>query len=579
MGRITFFVGLFFIFFKINAQSEVNWIHSFGGVGLQGFDILLKDSDVFYYAGGFGKEQDFDFSKNSEHIFYDPVFTDLTVWGIAIAKYDINSNLLWAKGTRLNSNTVSYAHSVVNNQSIYMIGNLSTNFDADLNDNSVLNLNKTAGSISNAFIAKYDLNGNIIKGKVLRSSITSRLSKIIPDTQGNLYLIGAYRGTINFDINGTSVTQTAVSIGHNDNVFVIKMNSNFEVLYYRTFGSISDTQLTDAAVDATGNFYMGGFYRGSLDVDPGSGTHILQNNSEYDYKSFVVKLNPQGNFSWGHSFDPSVNAVAVDNQGNFYLGGSLSGTANFNMNGTASNHTSFTHPNGYFQNAFLAKYSPSGVLTWVDITNQPVTTLIRKIRIQGEAVYTLGDVYGPVMFNNQEQTDFPANIRSSFCLKYSKTGIAADLFGTKDPVGQSDFSDVAVNDYNFISYGLYRDSGAQIYNYDALFELPYESESVSNIFAQYLFRIVNTNLNNETFEDEQLLYVYPNPAIDYIIIATDEQFLGSEYEILNMRGQRLIKGSIKETEQKVMTDFSAGVYYIKIRKAQNVIYSQKIRIK
>ena len=52
----------------------------------------------------------------------------------------------------------------------------------------------------------------------------------------------------------------------------------------------------DVATDAAGNSYMAGWFSGSMDFDPGPGTHILTSVGLHD--TFVAKYSSAGEFAW-----------------------------------------------------------------------------------------------------------------------------------------------------------------------------------------------------------------------------------------------------------------------------------------
>ena len=81
---------------------------------------------------------------------------------------------------------------------------------------------------------------------------------------------------------------------------------------------------TDLFVDNFGNFYVSGFYEGSLDFNPSS-TEIDKLTSNGDYDAFLAKYDSFGNYLWAVSIggenSEKANSVAVDDDGNVYLTG------------------------------------------------------------------------------------------------------------------------------------------------------------------------------------------------------------------------------------------------------------------
>lgn len=569
MRKITLLLLTIFFASSTYSQKKIDWIYSFGGQSNGYFNIHLNDND-FYFMGHYGQGQDFDFSPSNEFTFSD---ANSSYFGIALAKYDVNGDLLWAKQTRLYSNTISYTNSIIQNQNIYAVGHLSTSFNANLNPNSVHTLNNIPGSLQNAFIAKYDLDGNIIKAQIIKSSIISRLSKIKGDKFGNLYVIGSFRGQLNFDINGNSTTNTATSIGNEDNTFIIKMDNDFNVLYYKVLGSNFFTNFTDMAVDSNGNIYLTGMFTGNVDINPESTVQVVHNNTN-NFASFIIKLNNLGNYQWGYGIDAHVRAVEVDDDDNFYIGGELGYTANFGLGGAVANYTSAIDSSGnYYANDFVAKYSPNAHLLWLDMTPEISYSSVKTLKIRGDEIYAIGQVAGIKNFSNNENWNF--NKMSSFYLKYDKQGNASELFGITDLVGTNSFSDLTLNNNSMIAYGGFNETGGTIYNLNETFTKPVSP--LNYFLTQYLFRIINTT-SIGAFDNEISLKIYPNPAANHITIEVSEMLIGGDYEIFDVNGKKVNYGSLNNRTQKINLQLSAGVYILKISK-NDQSYSEKLIIK
>lgn len=79
-------------------------------------------------------------------------------------------------------------------------------------------------------------------------------------------------------------------------------------------------------------------------------------------------------------------------------------------------------------------------------------------------------------------------------------------------------------------------------------------------------------LNNENFKTSKVV-VYPNPTIDYIVIAGVES--ESIAEIFSITGQKLIEVSFSNEIKVSLSDVTAGVYWVKILN-ENLSYFRKL---
>ena len=79
-----------------------------------------------------------------------------------------------------------------------------------------------------------------------------------------------------------------------------------------------------------------------MDFDPGTSTHNLNSNGQYDV--FVLKMDQSGNYVWSTSFGGGGydygNKIDIDSFGNIWVIGSFRNTVDFNPSGTSNNKTS-----------------------------------------------------------------------------------------------------------------------------------------------------------------------------------------------------------------------------------------------
>ncbi len=179
------------------------------------------------------------------------------------------------------------------------------------------------------------------------------------DAHGNVILTGDFSGTVDFD-PGSGI-HNLISGGSND-VFVAKFDAAGNLVWAHGFGAAGLDTGQSVTVDAHGNVIVTGYFSGTVDFDPGSGTHNLTSNGG-STDVFVVKLDSAGNLVWAHRFGTAAIdlgfGVAVDAHGNVTLTGHFEDTVDFDP----GSGTHILNSNGS-DDVFVVKLDPAGNLVW-----------------------------------------------------------------------------------------------------------------------------------------------------------------------------------------------------------------------
>lgn len=117
----------------------------------------------------------------------------------------------------------------------------------------------------------------------------------------------------------------------------------------------------EVAVDNMGNSYNTGYFRGTVDFDPGPGIFTL--NAGSSNAIYVQKLTPAGNLVWavmmnGTGFDQG-RGIVVDNSGNVYVTGAFQTTCDFDPGAGVFNMTAVGG-----SDVFILKLDPAGNFLW-----------------------------------------------------------------------------------------------------------------------------------------------------------------------------------------------------------------------
>ena len=295
--------------------------------------------------------------------------TNLTSFGaidVVFAKYNKNGNLMWGK--RIGGvNTTDAPHGIVTDaqRNVYITGYCG---NTTLGNQSV-NFNPNGGNSQNtfghfdAFLAKYDLNGNYQWAMILgntNGATEERAWDIAVDGQNNVYVCGAMHGSVNFNPLGSPNIKSVSN--SNAGIFLAKYNPN-GINEWAFVISANDTSVfyeayTAVDIDAGGNIYFGGNFRGSnVNFNP-IGSTTLSSAGATDM--FFSKYTPAGNLIWAKRIGGTLQdilspgALRLDNNNMPFLTGRISGTVNFNTSGGTNNVSGAS--------LFLASYDTSGVM-------------------------------------------------------------------------------------------------------------------------------------------------------------------------------------------------------------------------
>ena len=163
-------------------------------------------------------------------------------------------------------------------------------------------------------------------------------------------------------------------------------------------------------IDATGNVFTTGIYKGTVDFDPGPGLfNLISLNNSSDI--FIQKLDPAGNFIWAKSISgvdsEQVWDMVLDAQGNIYLTGYITDSTDFDPGSGIYR----LGAQGYYD-AFVCKLDSAGNLLWARNMGAAFT------ETQGRAIDVdpAGNVYTTGLFEFEGDFDPSPEVADTFML-------------------------------------------------------------------------------------------------------------------------------------------------------------------
>jgi hypothetical protein len=203
------------------------------------------------------------------------------------------------------------------------------------------------------FVAKYDQMSNALWAKKLGGSGGDFGKGIAMDNDGNIIVAGHFRSPA---VTFGSATLTNASATGTSDIFIVKLNSDGDVIWALRAGSTDHDEAESVTTDGDDNIIVTGSFKGTVAF--GSLSPVASAGIE---DIFVAKCDPSGNFQWvrkagGTAFDRGFD-VATDFSDNIFITG--------DFNSTPATFESKMVSSAGGSDIFVAKYTPAGTLRWV----------------------------------------------------------------------------------------------------------------------------------------------------------------------------------------------------------------------
>lgn len=306
---------------KFDESGNFIWVKTFGGPGSDGGESICFDNDGNVYTTGY-------FSQNID---IDPGTGTMNISSVGpndcfIQKLDADGNFVWAKSFGSIQHEVVMQSTQDSYGNIYTLGYYQGTGDFDPNP-GISNLSSLGNT--DVFIQKLDTAGNFIWAKSIGGTSYDNSSSITCDNSGNLYIMGNFAETVDFD-PGTGIAN-ATSLGNLD-AFVLKIDSSANFTWVKTFGKNFILGCSIVS-DQSSNIYITGTFGDTIDFDPGIGIHNLSAVGNHDV--YIQKLDTSGNLVWAKSFGGQAydlgRSICVDSSGNIYTVGEFGYTVDFSL--------------------------------------------------------------------------------------------------------------------------------------------------------------------------------------------------------------------------------------------------------
>lgn len=265
---------------KLDANGDYIWAKQVALGGSNNASALVCDpSGNVFLTGYYEGTVDFDPGAGSYPI------TSAGLIDIFTLKLLANGDFSWAGS--IGGTAADYGRSIAidANGEVMITGEFQGTADLDP---TVGVSNHTAVAVKDAFVSKFNPATASFNWAVRFGDVYNDMGYgITTDASNNIYLCGNFTGTVDFDPGSGSVLLT--SAGNQRDCFILKLDASGNYIWAGVFGSASlGDDCYAMYVDANTSIYTTGYYQGTVDFDPGSGTSNLTSGGQTD--AFIQKI-------------------------------------------------------------------------------------------------------------------------------------------------------------------------------------------------------------------------------------------------------------------------------------------------
>jgi len=300
----------------------------------------------------------------------------------------------WAKSISGTGTEMAMSVAVDTFGNVYTAGYFrgTTDFDPGA---GVYNLTSVIGS-NDVFVQKLDKNGGFVWAKKIGHMNNDRAHSIALDDSGNVYVLGIFSGTVDFDPGPNNYPLKSADMW---DMFILKLDTDGDFVWAKQIGAINgDYEGYSIAVDASGNVFTTGYFSKTVDFDPGPETNTLFAVGSRDI--FVLKLDRNGNFIWakrmGSTDDEYGYSINTDRDGNVLVTGTFRRVIDFDP-GPGEFRLS---PVGNID-AFVLKLDNNGNFVWAKrIGGSAIETGASVAVDHSGNAYVTGFFWGTIVFDS-----------------------------------------------------------------------------------------------------------------------------------------------------------------------------------
>ena len=343
---------------KLNPDGLALWAFNIGGDTYSGGNgISLDDNQNIYITGYFDGTADFDPSNNDATLsILESQINPINSPDGFIAKYDSGGNYIWAHhiGGRGIDKPLNIVFSP--DSSFYLNGNYTdtANFSTNPLEEELL----IAQNFSDAFVAKYDLQGQLIWLRGFGGASTESANELIVLDDQSIIVSGDFSVNVEFVPGGETITDQ-----NGNDIILTRYDVDGNLVWANAISGENNEGIRAIQQVDSNSFIIGGYFSNSIIFNVGT------NEEEFYYSTqlvngFIASYSIDGDYDWsinfgGPEYGAFVNALAIDDQKNIFATGGFLGSIDLDPGPDSAGFTSMGSSDIY-----LAKFDSLGNYQW-----------------------------------------------------------------------------------------------------------------------------------------------------------------------------------------------------------------------
>ena len=475
-----------------------------------------------------------------------------------VARYDAAGNLTWIKTA--GGSLGDYAHALATDKAnyLYIAGEAEgVNETVTFEGSSVSFVTEGDNDI---FLAKYDLNGNVIWAKNDGWYNSEKALAVACDNSGNVYIAGLFKDT-------TRLGGTIFNGKGKQDIFIAKYDASGTLLWVDVAGGPGRDEARGLVCDAAGNVYMCGMYSDQCMM----GSQTLSSANGY-YDMFIAKYSSSGTPLWvqtgGGDYDEVAWDITIDDAGLLYV------TGEFNASAMFGSTQLITSGNA---DVFVACYDQSGGIQWAKDAGGPLIDRARGIGTDGSSIYLAGQFGSTATFGSHQVT--AADSSDIFFVSLDNSG---NFIGAISVAGVADSVETLGYESGIAVCG---DGAGNVYGTGSMLDGGVFGSTSMNEYDRtdyFITRIAQLSGVKPQKELSNPFAVYPNPAHGSLTVQLPSTAASEvEVRLYDCLGQLVVERREPRFARKTfdLSTYVSGVYVLEVKLGADNIVRERIVIK